>query len=158
MKAQEIADRLTLICKGQPWFGESLQTKLETVTSETAYLQPLPGKHSIAEIVSHMEYWKKSFIHQLKEDASISFSGDSPDNWPDVKDLKKLGWKNQLNAFEEIHNQLVILLTKSNDKLFDELITNLNGLVDHDIYHMGQIGLLKSLVKELSYQTTVSIV
>lgn len=158
MKTQEIANRLTEIYNGEPWFGESLQTKLENVSVEMAYRQPAPNKHSIAEILSHMEYWRKSFIYQLKGDSSVSFSGDSPDNWPDVANLKKQGWGNQLHAFDETHQQLINLLSKLNDKsISEELVTNLNGLVNHDIYHIGQIGFVKSLVKTLPVKTTASV-
>ena len=155
MTAQDIANRLEEIYRGEPWFGESLQTKLKTVNNETAYRQVVFNKHSIAEILSHMEYWRKSFIHQLKGDTSVTFSGQSPENWPDVDALKKIGWKKQQASFEETHNALVNLLKKINARLPDgqgnslseELITNLNGLVDHDVYHMGQIGIVKSLIK-----------
>jgi uncharacterized damage-inducible protein DinB len=149
MSAQKIAQRLEEIYRGEPWFGESLQTKLKTVTEETAYQQPVNNKHSISEILSHMEFWRKSFIAQLKGDDASSFSGQSPDNWPDVDALKKRGWKKQLTSFEETHNQLVSLLNKVNGKgLSAELTTNLNGMVDHDVYHMGQIGIVKSLVNK----------
>jgi uncharacterized damage-inducible protein DinB len=149
MSAQKIAQRLEEIYRGEPWFGESLQTKLKTVTEETAYRQPVNNKHSIAEILSHMEFWRKSFIKQLKGEDASSFSGQSPDNWPDVGALKKQGWKKQVASFEETHNQLVSLLNKVNGKpLNDELVTNLSGMVDHDVYHMGQIGIVKSLVNK----------
>ena len=149
MSAQEIAQRLEEIYRGEPWFGESLQTKLKTVTEETAYRQPVNNKHSIAEILSHMEFWHKSFIHQLKGDTSITFNGQNPDNWPDIDALRNRGWKQLQSSFEESHNELVTLLRKANGKpLGEELITNLNGLVDHDVYHMGQIGIVKSLVNK----------
>jgi uncharacterized damage-inducible protein DinB len=147
MSAQKIAQRLEEIYRGEPWFGESLQAKLKTVTEETAYRQPVNNRHSIAEILSHMEFWHKSFIHQLKGDTTTSFTGTSPDNWPDVDTLKKRGWRKLQASFEETHHELVTLLNKVNGKpLSDELMTNLNGMVDHDVYHMGQIGIVKSLI------------
>src|SRR5688572_23534021 len=116
MSAQKIAQRLEEIYRGEPWFGESLQTKLKTVTEETAYRQPVNNKHSIAEILSHMEFWRKSFVHQLKGDTSATFTGTSPDNWPDVDALKKRGWKKLQTSFDETHNELVTLLNKVNGK------------------------------------------
>lgn len=150
MKAQEIADRLSEIFNGEPWFGEPLQSKLENVNAEMAYYQPAPGKHSIAEILSHMEYWRKSFVHELSGDKSISFSGDSPDNWPVLADLKKLGWEKQLKSFEATHQQLIKQLNALKDTpLPENLRVNLNGLVNHDIYHIGQIGFVKSMASSL---------
>lgn len=158
MKTQEIANRLTEIYQGEPWFGESLQTKLENVSADMAYHQPAPDKHSIAEILSHMAYWRKSFIHELKGDTSVSFSGDSADNWRTLSDLKKQGWENQLKDFDETQTQLIHLLQNLTDKFIDEaLLNNLTGLVNHDIYHIGQIGFVKSLVKALPPKTKASV-
>lgn len=146
MTTQEIAKRLEDIYEGEPWFGESLQTKLKNVTADNAFQQPIHNKHSIAEIIGHMEYWRKSFIFQLKGDQSVSFSGDSPDNWPSIDDLKKRGWKNQLASFNDTQKLLVGLLKSNTKPLSEDLMNNLNGMVDHDVYHMGQIGIVKSLV------------
>lgn len=150
MNAQKIAKRLDDIYRGEPWFGESLKTKLQSVSADKAYQQPVNDKHSIAEILSHMEFWRKSFVYQLKEDDSITFSGDSPDNWPSIVDLKKRGWDNLKASFEETHNLLVGLLKSNNKPLSEDLLNNLNGLVDHDVYHLGQIGIVKSLLNRKS--------
>jgi uncharacterized damage-inducible protein DinB len=146
MTTQEIAKRLVDIYEGEPWFGESLQAKLKNVSAEHAYMQLVHNKHSIAEILSHMEFWRKSFISQLKGDNAESFSGDSPDNWPSVENLKKRGWENQLSSFHDTQKLLVGLLKSNTKPLSDDLINNLNGMVDHDVYHMGQIGIVKSLI------------
>jgi uncharacterized damage-inducible protein DinB len=147
MSTQTIAQRLEVIYQGEPWFGESLQTKLKNVSEESAFKQPVNNKHSIAEILSHMEYWRKRFALEVQGKTLPEFS--ESENWPDVTALKKQGWKKLQASFEETHKELVGLLEKSNGKkLSEELITNLNGMVDHDIYHLGQIGIVKSLVNK----------
>jgi uncharacterized damage-inducible protein DinB len=145
MSAQTIAKRLDIIYKGEPWFGESLQTKLKNVSEESAFKQPINNKHSIAEILSHMEYWRKRFALEVQGKTPPEFL--ETENWPEVSALKKRGWKKLQASFDETHKELVGLLEKSNSKkLSEELITNLNGMVDHDVYHLGQIGIVKSLV------------
>jgi uncharacterized damage-inducible protein DinB len=147
MSAQIIAQHLDNIYQGEPWFGESLQTKLKNVSEESAFKQPVNNKHSIAEILSHMEYWRKRFALEVQGKIPPEFS--ESENWPSIGDLKKLGWKKLQTSFDETHQELVGLLKKSNGKqLSEELIGNLNGLVDHDIYHLGQIGIVKSLVNK----------
>jgi uncharacterized damage-inducible protein DinB len=146
MSAQTIAQRLEMIYQGEPWFGESLQTKLKNVTEEMAYRQPVNNKHSIAEILSHMEYWRKRFALEVQGKTPPEFS--EAENWSEVSDLKKRGWKKLQVSFEETHNELVNSLKKANGKLSEELITNLSGMVDHDVYHLGQIGIVKSLVNK----------
>jgi uncharacterized damage-inducible protein DinB len=146
MSAQTIAQRLDVIYQGEPWFGESLQTKLKNVSDEMAYRQPVNNKHSIAEILSHMEYWRKRLALEVQGKTPPEFS--EAGNWPEVSDLKKRGWKKLQASFEETHHELVGALKKSNGKLSEELITNLNGMLDHDVYHLGQIGIVKSLVNK----------
>ena len=147
MTAQEIANKLDTIYKGEPWFGESLQTKLKNVSEENAFKQPVNNRHSIAEILSHMEYWHKRFALEVQGKTPPEFS--ESENWPDVTTLKKQGWKKLQASFDETHQELVGLLKKSNGKkVSEELITNLNGMVDHDVYHLGQIGIVKSLVNK----------
>lgn len=147
MSAQTIAKRLDTIYNGDPWFGESLQTKLKNVSEENAFKQPIHNKHSIAEILSHMEYWHKRFALEVQGKKPPAFS--EAENWPEVSDLKKRGWKKLLASSEETHKKLMGLLENSNGtKLSDELIANLNGMVDHDVYHLGQIGIVKSLVNK----------
>jgi uncharacterized damage-inducible protein DinB len=146
MSAQTIAQRLDTIYKGEPWFGESLQTKLKNLSEENAFKQPVNNKHSIAEILSHMEYWHKRFALEVQGKTPPEFS--ETENWPEVSTLKKRGWKKLQASFDETHNELVRSLKKANGKLSEELITNLNGMADHDVYHLGQIGLVKSLVNK----------
>jgi uncharacterized damage-inducible protein DinB len=146
MSAQPIAQRLDVIYQGEPWFGESLQTKLKNVSEENAFKQPVNNKHSIAEILSHMDYWHKRFAAELQGKTLPEFS--ESENWPEVGDLKRIGWKKLQTSFEETHQELVSALQKANSKLSEELITNLNGMVDHDVYHLGQIGIVKSLVNK----------
>ena len=146
MSAQTIAQRLDIIYNGEPWFGESLITKLKNVTETNAFKQPVNNKHSIAEILSHMEYWRKRFTLEVQGKTPPEFS--EVENWPEVNTLKKLGWKKLQASFDETHIELVNALKKANGKLSEELITNLNGMVDHDVYHLGQIGIVKSLVNK----------
>jgi uncharacterized damage-inducible protein DinB len=146
MSAQTIAQRLEVIYQGEPWFGESLQTKLKTVSEENAFKQPVNNKHSIAEILSHMDYWHKRFALEVQGKTPAEFS--EAENWPAVGDLKKRGWKNLQASFDKAHHELIGSLQKANGKLSADLITNLNGMVDHDVYHLGQIGIVKSLVNK----------
>jgi uncharacterized damage-inducible protein DinB len=144
-KSSEFAHRLKEIYAGEPWFGESIQTKLKNVTAERAFQQPLKGEHSIAELLSHMEFWRKSFLYHLRGDKSIKFTNDHPQNWPSVDDLKAKGWELLCLSFTETHHALLNEL-ENGPALTDDQILYLNGIIEHDIYHMGQIGIVKKLV------------
>jgi hypothetical protein len=144
-KASEFAKKLEEIYTGEPWFGESLLTKLGNITSERAFHQPLPGEHSIAELLSHMEFWRKSILYHLRDDKSINFTTDHPENWPTLEAIKTKGWEQLCASFKETHSALIHELNTL-PVLTEDQIAYLNGIIEHDIYHLGQIGIVKKMV------------
>ena len=143
-KEAEFVRRLEEIYEGEPWFGESILTKLKDVSPEKAFQQPKSGEHCIAELLSHMEFWRRSILYKIMGDASTTFSTEHPDNWPDVESLKKKGWEKVQQGFRETHRALQQALVETS--LTDEQSANLSGTIEHDIYHLGQIGIVKKLV------------
>ncbi len=79
----------------------------------------------------------------------------SEDNWRTNKDLKLIGWKKLLDQFEEAQNKIVTLLAKQDDsfleKPYKKAVTMhdlIKGIIQHDIYHLGQIAYVKSINKK----------
>jgi uncharacterized damage-inducible protein DinB len=76
----------------------------------------------------------------------------SDENWKSNEQLKKEGWKSLMNSLAESQGQLLSLLSKQKDSLlkkkysdqatFQEVIT---GILQHDLYHTGQIAYIKSI-------------
>lgn len=141
----ELLENLNTIYNGEPWFGESLLTKVSNVTEAQAFQPAHPGEHTIAEIVSHMEFWRRSILAQLRGDSNGHFTGDNPENWPELDRLKKRGWAAVKKAFEETQSALVKELG-AKKSLPEELAGTIAGTLQHDVYHIGQIGLVKKLV------------
>ncbi len=137
--------KLKVIYNGEPFFGESLKSRLTSLTEQQALKQPKPGEHSIAELISHMDYWRRSLIHSITGDSSVSFSGDDPENWPDLNTLKERSWKKILHDFHTTQELLVKTLER-HPTLPDPVMETLEGTLEHDIYHMGQIGIVKKMV------------
>jgi uncharacterized damage-inducible protein DinB len=146
-KPSEFAQRFEEIYAGEPWFGESIKTKLKNLTFEKAFQQPLSGEHSIAELLNHMEFWRRSILFHLRGDQSISFTADNPENWQNLEVLKSKGWNQLCSAFAETHHALVDVLN-ADPTLTEDQITYLNGIIEHDIYHLGQIGIVKKIVTQ----------
>jgi len=143
-KPSEFAQKFEELYAGEPWFGESIMTKLNSITSERAFQQPSPGEHSVAELLCHMEFWRRSILFHLRDDKSINFTADHPENWPSLEELKRKGWKKLCTSFTDTHNALVSALN-NNPTLTNDQVIYLNGIVEHDIYHLGQIGIVRKL-------------
>jgi uncharacterized damage-inducible protein DinB len=146
------SNRFQEIYNGSPWYGETVDAKLNDVSDSNAFLQPVNGVHSVGEIVSHMIYWRKALIGKL-EGGTFKTSMESPDNWKDLKALKASGWKKLKSAFDKSQQTITSLLAKQSDDFLKteysqgtSMESLIQGIIDHDIYHLGQIGLVKRML------------
>lgn len=135
---------------GEPWYGESLMEKLNRF-SEERFFQKLYGKlHSAAEQLSHITFWRKEVIMSIKNPSRESHGMNSPENWLDNDFLKEKGKESLIKEFLHTQQDLDILLDELDDQFLDmsyrentmEFI--IRGIVQHDIYHIGQIGLIEA--------------
>lgn len=137
---------------GKPWYGDSICKILENITPANAFWQPTESAHSIAQLTSHLIYWRQPLIKRLNGDLEFKASAKSEDNWKSNDQLKKEGWNSLKKSFDESQTQLVskleiqkdsILKKNYSDKVtFQDLI---NGILQHDLYHIGQIAYLKNI-------------
>jgi uncharacterized damage-inducible protein DinB len=137
---------------GQPWYGDSICQVLKSISPAKSYRQPTQGAHSIAQLVSHMVYWRLALIKRLEGDTDYKPSMKSEDNWKSYVQLKKMGWKNLKKSLEESQTKLLSLLSKQKDNLLKKKYSEkatffdlINGILQHDLYHTGQIAYLKSI-------------
>lgn len=151
-KISHFAEQFASMFDGHPWYGDSICQILLNIPSAKAFWQPSADAHSIAQITSHMIYWRQSLIKRLEGDLAYKPSMKSEDNWKSNEHLKKIGWKKLQKSLDESQTRLLSLLAKQKDTLlkrnysekatFQDLI---NGILQHDLYHTGQIAYLNSI-------------
>jgi len=137
---------------GTPWYGDSMQVILGQVTEDIAQWQPYKGAHSVAQIVWHMIYWRQSLIKRLEGDLEYRGSLKSEANWSTADKVKDIGWESLRKLLEDSQIKLTSLLSQQEDSLLDKPYTNkatfkelIEGILQHDLYHTGQIAYLKNL-------------
>lgn len=147
-------NNFNLVYEKGAWFGDTYLEKLEDVTEKEAFTEPVKGLHTIAELVAHVTYWRLPIIKKLKGDKNYQGSVDHPDNWQSPAKLKAKGWKTILKEFDESQKQLVKLLKDAKPGFFEEEYSPGNswsyvteGIIQHDVYHLGQIGLVKKIIR-----------
>jgi uncharacterized damage-inducible protein DinB len=151
-----IVDQLEREHAGDPWHGSPLSVILAGVTHAQAAAKPLAGAHSIWELVLHITGWKNEVRHRLSgAPAGEPEHGD----WPAVGDPTIERWIEACGRLELAHRLLVSavkefsepnLFIPSNDTRDRERGVGvtyyelLHGIVQHDVYHAGQIAMLKA--------------
>jgi uncharacterized damage-inducible protein DinB len=145
---KRILDQMDRAFSGDAWHGPSLWSLLEGVSAEDASRHSAHDAHSIWELVNHVAAWNGIVTRRL--------AGESPEvtlemDWPNVWEASEVAWKRALEHLTESRARLRQAAEKlRNDQLDkklsakgDSLYVTLHGLVQHDLYHAGQIAVLK---------------
>lgn len=142
------------IISEEPWFGDGFQSKISQLTDEEAFTKPLPQLHSVAELISHATEWKREGIRQL-QGLHLQLTMDSPDNWKSNEALQKTGWKKLKAGYYAAVEELIKILETKDDTFLEQQTADkrynnrflLEGLLDHDVYHLGQIAITIKFLK-----------
>jgi uncharacterized damage-inducible protein DinB len=143
-----IRDQMRRAFEGDAWHGPSLREVLDGVDAATATRRPLATSHSIWEIVLHVSAWKDALCRRI-EGTAIELAGE--EDWPLVRHASKAAWKETLAELEERHRALYRLTAGMSDSHLVDLVPGknhnvyfmLHGAVQHDIYHAGQIAVMR---------------
>jgi hypothetical protein len=152
----EIALLLELIDRSYDrtsWHGPVLRGSIRGVQAPEASWRPAPGRHNIAEQIVHAAYWKYAVRRRLLRDKRGSFPLPGS-NWfalPD--DLSESDWRGFVGLLESEHVRLRAAVaglstaqlesTARGGKFSNRVMVF--GIAQHDVYHAGQIQLLKRL-------------
>jgi hypothetical protein len=148
-ETQRIADQLRRSHNGSAWHGPALKELLSGVTSERAAARPLPELHSIWEIVLHIDSWQRVALGALQGHPmpSLPFAGD----WPAVQSQVEPDWRKAVEALARGNGELTAAVCKLSDSRLEAVVPGrdysfyylLHGVTQHNLYHAGQIALLK---------------
>lgn len=158
MVNSEIKLLLTIIDQAfdqKSWHGTNLRGSIRGLSAEQAAWRPSPDRHNIWEIVVHAAYWKYVVRLRLGAEARGSFPIKGS-NWferPGPVALEQAAWKSDLALLNEIHTSMRAAVvdmapseihhTPSGHKVSN--LALITGIAAHDLYHAGQIQLLKRL-------------
>jgi uncharacterized damage-inducible protein DinB len=149
-----LLDLIDQAFKGPAWHGPALVGLLRGVSAETALRRPAAGRHNIWELVLHAAYWKCIARRRITGDGSIEFPR-SPADWPaPPSEPSEARWKADRALLKREHDLLraaverlsVGELKKRGKGSRWRREAEIIGIVSHDLYHGGQIGLVKRLV------------
>jgi uncharacterized damage-inducible protein DinB len=143
-----IVDQMDRAMNGEAWHGPHLEELLKDVSAQQAAAHPVAGAHSIWELVNHIGAWNAILAQRA---SGMAVAVTSEQDWPPVTDTSAQGWKRSLEQMRASRAQLRGAVLKLNDAQLDEIAPGkdhsiyvmLHGGVQHDLYHAGQIAVLK---------------
>jgi uncharacterized damage-inducible protein DinB len=147
---ERILDQLKRAYEANAWHGPSVREVLAGITAAQAHARPLANAHSIYELVRHIAVWEDVGRRRLTGDrAQIEIS--SPEDWPPPDDTSEAAWEQAQAALDRGHQALVEAITRVPESRLDEPVfegmssvyVTLHGVIQHDLYHAGQMALLK---------------
>lgn len=136
---------------GPMWHGNNLQEVLKNITWQQAFEKPAGFSHNIYEYVRHITCWRHFTVEMLKGNAAYKVEINSETDWVRHYDKTEAAWQAALSELEQNQTTLSNALATFTDSQLDELVPErkfkwyvlLHGVIHHDIYHSGQIAVLK---------------
>lgn len=131
------------VYNGKPWHGPSIMDVLTDV-DETRARKKIGESHSIVQLVQHMTAWRNFVTKRLLGDTEYELTDNQ--NFPPEKD-----WASALKSLDESQTALLKAINSLEAVKLHETVSNrkydffilLHGIIHHDIYHIGQIQLIK---------------
>ena len=149
LELERLETQLRLSFEGEAWHGPSVLESLEGVSAEGAYQHPITGAHSIWELVLHLIAGYRLVLRRLRgDDRQLT----AEEEWPSTPAPTAAGWQDAIRALRELNEELRRAVLAFDPARLDEPLvpeppytayTQFIGTTQHDLYHAGQIVLLK---------------
>ena len=147
-EAARIADQLRRAFDGTAWHGPSLMGLLGDVDATTAAAKPFPNVHSIWELVLHIAAWDAAGCRRLSGE-TVQLTGTA--NFPIVPRPAETSWCTAVAQPKHTHDVLVKAVAALPESRLRERVPGkrydfyfmLHGIAQHELYHAGQIAILK---------------
>lgn len=149
--SQRLAGEFRKLFNGQSWIDVNIMDTLTPLTSGQAAAKPFSHANSIWEIVNHLISWRETILKRMQGDLA-----PSPENnfFEPVRDHAEAAWQKTLQQFQSSQYEWMNTIDGVDDDWLEvmwepgsqsryELI---QGILQHDSYHLGQIVILKKFV------------
>src|SRR5262245_28661562 len=149
---ETLADEVKRSFEGEAWHGASVTEALSDVPPELAHFRPVDGAHNIWELTLHLAGTYRLVLRRLAgEDAQLKPEED----WPPVPATPS-AWPESIRALAELNRQLRDAVLRFDVARLDQPLcpgapytayTQFIGVTQHDLYHAGQIAVLKKAAR-----------
>ena len=149
---ERIQDQLKRSMEGEAWHGPSVREVLQGVTASEAESRPIANAHNIWELTLHIAAWMGAGQRRLNGDRA-----ELPDeeDWLKITDTSDASWEQAKELLDKHYRELQQALSVLDERRLDEPILSgmrtvyvtVQGVIQHNLYHAGQIAILKKGLK-----------
>ena len=145
---ERILDQLNRAWGGPSWTGVEIQPLLDSISDEQSRAHLLPNAHSIIELVAHMRAWMDVVSWRL------TGKPKEPTAEEDWEDVTQLSWPAAITQLENAESRLCDAVARLSTDDLDNIVVGkgytvyvmVHGVIQHNLYHAGQIAILKKQV------------
>jgi len=153
-EVQSIIKNFETTLAGQPWFGRAIYELLTESDESKIYIKPDGTEHSLIDILYHMNTWAAFTLSRLQEKPSASLADAEDLDWRPINPAVHT-WAAGMKELKQIHKEIIAVLRTKEDSFLSLMVDErkynyrflLNGLIQHNIYHAGQIAYLNKMFK-----------
>lgn len=147
-EVKRIQDQFKRAFQGGAWHGPAVMEVLTGLSAGQATARPISTAHSIWEITLHISGW----LAVLKSRIEGKWMDEPAEgDWPPVTDSSPAAWENTVKLLKTRQAGLQRAISKLADKKLDKPIAkgkstfyaSLHGIIQHNLYHAGQMAVLK---------------
>jgi hypothetical protein len=152
MKAERFL--LTMFDQGyekRTWHGPNLKQSIRGVTAKQAAWRPAASRHNIWEVTLHAAYWKYVVRRRIEGGKRGTFvlKGSNFFPRPEKGNLSEAAWRADKELLEREHKALRETIRRwASSGRSEKVLRMILGIAFHDVYHAGQIRLLRRLMQE----------
>jgi hypothetical protein len=162
MKGNVVAPEISLLLRivheayeKQAWHGPNLRGSIRGLDVPKATWRPAPGRHNIWEIVVHAAYWKYIVRRRLLGEKKGSFPLKGSNWFVRPATMTSVAWRSDIALLEDMHRKMREAIAGLAPGDLEKIppgskVSNtaiISGIAAHDVYHAGQIQLLKRLYR-----------
>lgn len=150
---QTIISQLEDVLSGQPWYGKPVYEILGEIDESKIYIKPNENSHSLADLLYHMVTWAEFTQKRIEKKPIDDMAAFEETDWRKI-DPAIHSWQKGLDALKAAHASIIEHLQIRKDIFLEEIVDYrkynfrflINGLIQHNIYHLGQIAYLSKLL------------
>jgi uncharacterized damage-inducible protein DinB len=153
IEVERIADEIDRAYREGFWGGGPVGELFNSLSAREALAYPIPNAHSAWEIALHIDVWHDIFRGRIRnEDMAKAMEFD----WPEPSGTTNADWRDALTKLEHGLNELVEAVKTLDDERLDSKVSGreftfyemLHGVAQHDLYHAGQVLMLKKVIHD----------